>query len=43
MIEEHKIDTSHWITDRLMLSEVASKFEDLPGRQTLVKAIVDIN
>jgi hypothetical protein len=43
MIEERKIDTSHWITDRLMLSEVASKFEDLPARQTLVKAIVDIN
>jgi threonine dehydrogenase-like Zn-dependent dehydrogenase len=43
MIEEHKIDTSHWITDRLMLSEVVSKFEDLPARQTLVKAIVDIN
>lgn len=43
MIEEHKIDTSYWITDRLMLSEVASKFQDLLARQTLVKAIVDIN
>jgi threonine dehydrogenase-like Zn-dependent dehydrogenase len=43
MIEEHKIDTSHWITDRLMLSEVVSKFEELPARQTLIKAIVDIH
>jgi threonine dehydrogenase-like Zn-dependent dehydrogenase len=43
MIEDNKIDTSHWITDRLMLSEVASQFEGLPGRKTLVKAIVDIH
>jgi 2-desacetyl-2-hydroxyethyl bacteriochlorophyllide A dehydrogenase len=43
MIEEGKIDTSHWITDRLMLSEVVSQFQNLPTRQTLVKAIVDIN
>ncbi len=43
MIEEGIIDTSHWITDRLMLSEVVSQFQYLPKRQTLVKAIVDIN
>ena len=43
LIEEGKIDTSHWITDRLKLSEVASQFQYLPTRQTLVKAIVDVN
>ncbi len=43
LIEEGKIDTSRWITDRLLLSEVASQFQYLPTRQTLVKAIVDIH
>jgi 2-desacetyl-2-hydroxyethyl bacteriochlorophyllide A dehydrogenase len=43
LIEEGKIDTSHWVTDRLRLSEVASQFQFLPTRQTLIKAIVDVN
>jgi 2-desacetyl-2-hydroxyethyl bacteriochlorophyllide A dehydrogenase len=43
LIEEGSIDTSHWITDRLQLSEVASQFHSLPTRQTLVKAIVDVS
>jgi threonine dehydrogenase-like Zn-dependent dehydrogenase len=43
LIEESKIDTSHWVTDRLRLSEVASRFQLLPTRQTLIKAIVDVN
>ncbi|HEX4022079.1 MAG TPA: zinc-binding alcohol dehydrogenase family protein [Acidobacteriaceae bacterium] len=43
LIEEGKIDTSHWITDRLKLSEVASQFQFLATRQTLIKAIVDVN
>jgi 2-desacetyl-2-hydroxyethyl bacteriochlorophyllide A dehydrogenase len=43
LIEESKIDTSHWVTDRLKLSEVASQFQLLPTRQTLIKAIVDVN
>jgi 2-desacetyl-2-hydroxyethyl bacteriochlorophyllide A dehydrogenase len=43
LIEEGKIDTSRWITDRLRLSEVASQFESLPKRQTLIKALVDVN
>lgn len=43
MIEDGKIDTSHWVTDRMTLSQVVSQFKDLPTRQTLVKAIVDIN
>jgi 2-desacetyl-2-hydroxyethyl bacteriochlorophyllide A dehydrogenase len=43
LIEESKIDTSHWVTDRLTLSEVTSQFQLLPTRQTLIKAIVDVN
>ena len=42
-IEEGKIDTSQWITDRLTLSEVAAQFQSLPERRTLIKAIVDVN
>lgn len=41
-IEEGKIDTSLWITDRLAISEVLSKFEHLPKKQTLIKAIIDV-
>ena len=41
-IEEGKIDTTQWITDRLSISEVASQFEHLPKRQALIKAIVDM-
>jgi 2-desacetyl-2-hydroxyethyl bacteriochlorophyllide A dehydrogenase len=43
LIEEGKIDTSHWVTDRLRLAEVASQFQLLPNRQSLIKAIVDVN
>ncbi len=43
LIEEGKIDTSRWITDRLKLSDVASQFQLLPTRKTLIKAIVDID
>jgi 2-desacetyl-2-hydroxyethyl bacteriochlorophyllide A dehydrogenase len=43
LIEANKIDTSHWITDRLGLSEVPSQFQNLPSRETLIKAIVEIN
>lgn len=43
LIEEGKIDTTHWITDRLNLSDVAIQFESLPARQTLMKAIVDMS
>ena len=43
LIEEGKIETSHWVTDRLTLSEVATQFQLLPTRQTLIKAIVDVN
>lgn len=42
-IEEGKLDTTNWITDRLKLSEVASQFKFLADRHTLIKAIVDMH
>jgi len=42
LIDEGKIDTTHWITDRLNLSEVVGQFEDLTTRKHLIKAMVDI-
>ena len=42
LIEEGKIDTTHWITDRLKLSEVVSQFQDLTTRKSLIKAMVDV-
>jgi 2-desacetyl-2-hydroxyethyl bacteriochlorophyllide A dehydrogenase len=41
LVEEGKIDTSHWITHRLPLSQVAYDFAPLTASQSLVKAIVD--
>lgn len=43
LIETGKIDTSLWVTDRMRLSDVSSKFQSLPGRETLIKAIVDVH
>ncbi len=43
LIEEGRIDTSHWVTDRLGLSDVVSQFSSLTERKTLIKAIVDVN
>jgi 2-desacetyl-2-hydroxyethyl bacteriochlorophyllide A dehydrogenase len=43
MIEEGRIDTSHWVTHRLSLADVATQFHELPEKRTLIKAIVDVN
>jgi threonine dehydrogenase-like Zn-dependent dehydrogenase len=43
LIGNGRIDTSHWITDRLSLAEIASEFASLPIRETLIKAVVNIN
>lgn len=43
LMEEGRIDTSHWVTDRLHLSEVVSQFGSLPARTTLMKAMVEVN
>jgi 2-desacetyl-2-hydroxyethyl bacteriochlorophyllide A dehydrogenase len=42
MLEQHQIDTSPWITNRLGLSEVPERFKELPGNPNLIKTIVDI-
>jgi 2-desacetyl-2-hydroxyethyl bacteriochlorophyllide A dehydrogenase len=42
-IEEGKIDTTPWITDRLALREVPLKLKDLPTKSTLIKAIVQLD
>lgn len=42
MIEEGRIDTSHWITDRLKLADVAQEFDGLSRRGTVIKAMVDV-
>jgi len=42
MIENHEIDTSHWITDRLKLMDVPVGFALLAGNPKVMKAIVDV-
>jgi 2-desacetyl-2-hydroxyethyl bacteriochlorophyllide A dehydrogenase len=42
MLEENKIDTEPWITDRLSLDEVASRFKELPTKVGLMKAVVEV-
>lgn len=42
LIEDGEIDTTPWITHRLELGEVPRRFQELPGRPGLVKAIVDV-
>lgn len=42
LIEQSKIDTIHWVTDRIALSEVPAQFEGLPVKNGLIKAIVDV-
>lgn len=42
LIEDGDIDTTPWITHRLELGEVPQRFQELPGRAGLVKAIVDV-
>jgi 2-desacetyl-2-hydroxyethyl bacteriochlorophyllide A dehydrogenase len=43
LIEEGKIDTAPWITDRMSLTEVPSRLKDLPGNSNLIKAIVELD
>ena len=42
MIEEGRIDTSPWITDRLRLREVPTVFAGLTQRPNLVKAVIEV-
>jgi threonine dehydrogenase-like Zn-dependent dehydrogenase len=43
LIAEGKIDTSPWISDRLSLAEVPTRFQDLSNKTTLTKAIIEVN
>lgn len=42
MIEEGKIDTKPWITDRMALSEVPRGFRDLRNRPNMIKAMIEV-
>jgi 2-desacetyl-2-hydroxyethyl bacteriochlorophyllide A dehydrogenase len=43
MMEEGKIDTDSWITDRMALSEVPRRLKDLPAKPTLIKGLVELD
>lgn len=43
LLEEGKVDTAHWVTDRVPFSEVVSQFSSLSMRPQLVKAIIEVN
>ncbi len=42
LIEEGRIDTAPWITHRMSLDEVPRRFPEIPGREGLVKAMVEV-
>ena len=43
LIEDGRIDTTPWITDRMALTEVPQRLKDLPGKSTLIKAVVELD
>lgn len=43
MMETEEICVKDWITNRLLLSELASEFEGLPRRPELIKAVVSLD
>ena len=43
IMEEGKIDTASWITDRMLLNEVPFRLKDLPAKPTSIKALVEVN
>ena len=42
MIEMGQIDTTPWITHRLVFDDVVAQFADLPAQATLVKAVIEV-
>lgn len=42
MLEESKIDTEPWITDRLTLDEVPARFKGLSEKTGMMKAVVEV-
>ena len=43
MIEEGQIDTSPWITHRMPLAEVPSRFADIPKQAGWIKTIIELS
>jgi 2-desacetyl-2-hydroxyethyl bacteriochlorophyllide A dehydrogenase len=43
MMEEGKIDTAPWITDRMSLGQVPTRLKDLPTKSTLIKGLVELD
>jgi 2-desacetyl-2-hydroxyethyl bacteriochlorophyllide A dehydrogenase len=43
MIEEGRLDTTPWITDRMALTEVPRRLQELPGKPSLIKALVELD
>jgi threonine dehydrogenase-like Zn-dependent dehydrogenase len=43
MIEDRRIDTTPWITDRIPLSEVPRVFPELRQRPGTIKAIIEMH
>lgn len=43
MIEDGQIDTTPWITHRLGIGEIVTDFAELPRREGLVKAIIEVS
>jgi 2-desacetyl-2-hydroxyethyl bacteriochlorophyllide A dehydrogenase len=42
MLEEKKIDTEPWITDRITLDEVPARLKDLSEKPGMMKAVVEV-
>lgn len=43
LVEQGQIDTEPWITDRMALSEVPLRLQDLPRNSKLIKAVVELD
>jgi threonine dehydrogenase-like Zn-dependent dehydrogenase len=42
MLEENKINTEPWITDRISLDEVPARFKELSEKVGMMKAVVEV-
>jgi threonine dehydrogenase-like Zn-dependent dehydrogenase len=42
MLEENKINTEPWITDRINLDEVPARFKELSEKVGMMKAVVEV-
>jgi threonine dehydrogenase-like Zn-dependent dehydrogenase len=42
MLEENKINTDPWITDRIRLDEVPARLKELATKVGMMKAVVEV-